>query len=88
MAGAYVPLTSTGNIVVDRVLVSCYASFDHDLAHFAITPMLWFPDITEWIFGGHNAIHIYVSIVKFVKSVGRYFIPNNYLHVRLDVEKK
>ena len=85
LAGAYVPLTCTGNIVVDGVLASCYASFDHDMAHFAITPMQWFPDIIEWIFGGHNAMHTYVSIVK---SVGRYVIPNNYLHVRLDIERK
>ena len=37
--GAFVPLTMKGNIVVDGVLASCYASFDHDLAHFVMTPM-------------------------------------------------
>ena len=25
-----------GNIVVDEVLASCYASFDHSLAHFTM----------------------------------------------------
>ena len=71
--------------MVDRILASCYASFDHDLAHFAITPMQWFPDIIEWIFGGKNAIPTYVGIVK---SVGRYFIPSDSLHVRLDVGRE
>ena len=32
------PLTEEGNIVVDGVLASCYASFDHDLAHIAMVP--------------------------------------------------
>ena len=77
LTGAYVPLTNTGNIVVDGVLASCYASFDHDLAHFGIKPMQWYPEIIQWIFGSNCAMHEYVSIVK---SVGRYFIPNNYLY--------
>ena len=85
MTGAYVPLTNTGNIVVDGVLASCYASFDHDLAHIAIKPMQWYPGIIQWIFGSNNVIHEYVSIVKLV---GRYFIPNNYLHVRFDIGTK
>ena len=33
LLGAYVPLTEDGNILVDGVLASCYASFDHGLAH-------------------------------------------------------
>ena len=37
--GAYVPLTADGNIVVDQILASCYASFDHDLAHLMMMPM-------------------------------------------------
>ena len=31
--GAYVPLTKVGKIIVDGVLTSCYADFDHDVAH-------------------------------------------------------
>ena len=37
------PLTMEGNIIVDGVLASCYASFDHDLAHIAMAPMQWIP---------------------------------------------
>ena len=30
--------------MVDGVLVSCYADFDHDLAHITITPMQKFAE--------------------------------------------
>ena len=42
LSGAYVPLTEDGNIVVGGILASCYASFDHDLAHLAMVPMQWY----------------------------------------------
>ena len=50
-----------GNIVVDGVLASCYASTDHDLAHLGMTPMHWFPDIVESMF---SQDHGYVNIAK------------------------
>ncbi|CAL8082434.1 unnamed protein product [Orchesella dallaii] len=38
--GVYAPLTSTGNVVVDGVLTSCYALIDdQSLAHFAFAPV-------------------------------------------------
>ena len=40
--GAYDPMTLEGNIVVDGVLASCYASFDHDLVHLVTSPMRWY----------------------------------------------
>ena len=40
-----------GNIVVDGILASCYADYDHDLSHIGMTAMRWFPGILEWIFG-------------------------------------
>ena len=64
--------------MVDGVLASCYASFDHDLAHFVMTPVQWFPKMVEQIFGWNNGIQGYTSIAKLV---GRYEIPNNYLRV-------
>ena len=65
--GAYVPLTKEGSLVVDGILASCYASFDHDLGHIAITPIQWFPEIIEWFFGGFPD---YVGISKMLGRVG------------------
>ena len=50
-----------GNIVVDGILASCYASADHNLAHLGMTPMRWFPDIVDSIFGND---HGYLNIAK------------------------
>ena len=40
--GVYAPLTSTGNIVVDDVVASCYASYgSHRLAHTVMSPLVY-----------------------------------------------
>ena len=70
--GAYNPLTKEGNIVVDGVLASCYASFDHGLAHLAMTPIQWFPKILGWICGEEEGSPDYVGIVKIF---GRIILP-------------
>ena len=64
ISGDYVPLTAEGNIVVDGVLASCYASFDHDLAHFIMTPMHFFPEVLDWIFGVKDGYPGYVTTAK------------------------
>ena len=71
--GAYVPLTMEGNIIVDGVLASCYASFHHDLAHIAMTPIRWFPGVIEWIFGEKNGSSVYVDLVG---DLGRWLLPH------------
>ena len=71
-SGAYVPQTLEGNIFVDGVLASCYASFHHDLAHIAMTPIRWFPSIIEWIFGDNNGSSTYVDIMG---DLGRLLLP-------------
>uniref|UniRef100_UPI003AADE9AB indian hedgehog B protein-like n=1 Tax=Centroberyx gerrardi TaxID=166262 RepID=UPI003AADE9AB len=41
--GVYAPLTQHGSIVVDGVLVSCYAALDwHHLAHWVLAPLRFF----------------------------------------------
>ena len=65
--GAYSPLTAEGNLMVDGVLASCYASFpDHDMAHFTMAPMRWFPELMHWIFGEDNDSPVYVKIKEYI----------------------
>ena len=53
-----------GNILVDGVLASCYASFDHDAQHFAMKPLLWFPHIIDMLLGEDVSTHAYGSILQ------------------------
>ena len=50
--------------MVDEVFTSCYADFDHDLAHFIMTPMQRFSQMLEWIFGIDVGFPVYVNICK------------------------
>ena len=74
-SGAYSPLTKEGTIIVDGVLSSCYAhSPDHDVAHFVLTPLRWFPDIIHWIFGENIGMPFYVEIAAYF---GNMIIPQS-----------
>ena len=55
--------------MVDGLLAPCYADINHDLAHFAMTPMQWFPDIIEWIFGENTGHPIFVHLIKNLGTV-------------------
>ena len=61
------------SIVVDGVLASCYPSAHHDLAHITMTPMLWFPQIFEWIIGDDKGIQGYA---KMAEDLGLWVIPS------------
>ena len=61
-----------GNIVVDEVVASCYASHDHDLVHIVMAPFLRFPETIEILFGKHRGFSIYV---KTWQKLGRYVLP-------------
>ena len=50
--------------MVNGVLASCFASFDHDIAHIGMTPIQWIPEIAEWLFGEEGGILTFVSISK------------------------
>ena len=65
-----------GNIVVDGVLASCYASYDHDLSHFTMTLIGWFPYITELIFGNDNGSSAYVNVIR---DMGDLLLPFEFL---------
>ena len=72
LLGAYVPLTMDGKIMVNGVLASCYPSTNHDVGHFGMAPMRWFPTFTEWIFGDDNGMQAYVSILA---DIGIWILP-------------
>ena len=61
-----------GNIVVDGVLVSCYDSIDHDIAHCGMIPMQWFPGLVNWIFGEEKEYSVYVKIAD---DFGKWMLP-------------
>ena len=70
--GAYVPLTMDGKIIVDGVLASCYAVDDHDISHMLTTPLRWFPDFIELIFGDDKEMQAYVNILL---GLAKWFSP-------------
>ena len=70
--GAYDPLTSDGNIIVDGILASCYASFDHDLAHISMKPMQWSPNIIQQIFGEEDRFSAFTQTIK---ELGKWLLP-------------
>ena len=73
LPGAHVPLTREGNIIVDEVLVSCYASSaDHNLAHLSMAPLRWFSDIIQKIFGEDDEISAFVKINE---ELGKWILP-------------
>ena len=73
----YIPLTMEGNIIVDGVLASCYPSIDHDLIHFGMTPIQWFPWMIQWIFGNDNGVQAYITILG---HVGRPILPHGIIY--------
>ena len=57
---------------MNGVLASCYASFDHDLAYIAMTPMQLFPEVMGWIVGEDNGSPGYG---KMAKVFGKWMLP-------------
>ena len=74
--GAYVPLTVEGNLIVNGVLASCYASVNHDLAHLGMTPIQWFPEIVKWVFGEDAGLE---GFVKIFKELSKWILPSEQL---------
>ena len=66
-----------GNIVVDEVLASCYASSDHDLVHSATILVRYFPEWTTWIFGEENGFSTQIEIMQ---NFHKWYMPNNHLY--------
>ena len=75
--GAFVPLTIEGNIVVDEVLASCYASGDHDIVHIILALVRYFPELIMWMFGEENG---FSSHIKVIHHFHKWIMPNNHLY--------
>ena len=76
-SGAFVPLTMEGTIIVDGVLASCYPSADHDVAHFGMTPMRWFPGMAGWMLGVHDGTQVYA---KTCEQIAQWMFPQGFLY--------
>ena len=63
-----------GNIFVDGILASCYASCHHDLVHIVTAPIQWFPEPIEWMFGDDNEFLAYVNILN---DLGNWVLSND-----------
>ena len=61
-----------GSIIVDGVLASCYAFYDHDLAQIGMAPIQWYPRIIKWIFGEDSWNPVYVNIAD---NLGSWVLP-------------
>ena len=72
ISGAFVPLTMSGNIVVEGVFVSCFASVDHDLGLIGMTPIRWFPRLVGLILGEKESTSTFVSLIM---AIGEWMEP-------------
>ena len=50
--------------MVDGILASCYPSVTHDLSEIGMTPMQWFAEAVEWIFGEENGLQGFAIIAE------------------------
>ena len=70
-------LTIQGNILVDGVLASWYASaLSHDFAHLKMRPIQWFPEAMKWISGNKNGSP---SCVYSLQDMINWFLPGGLL---------
>ncbi|XP_029955096.1 sonic hedgehog protein [Salarias fasciatus] len=83
--GSFAPVTVQGTVVVDRVLVSCYAVIeDHDLAHWALAPVRLAHWVSSSLFtparhaGAQNdGVHWYSKILY---RLGTWLLDSHSMH--------
>ena len=64
-----------GNVIVNGVLASCYADFDHDLAHLIMIPMQRLSESMELIFGEDAGFPVFVNTAR---ELGMLLLPDGY----------
>ena len=62
-------MTMEGDIVVDGVLSSCYASVHHDVAHITMTPLRWFPEFTKGLMGEDGGFAVYAKMAELFEGL-------------------
>jgi len=76
--GLYAPVTTTGNIVVDSIMASCYGNHpDHYLSHQVFAPIRLAYKWAPWIYNGDSVAedgsHPYVSFLnKYMRTLTGY----------------
>ena len=70
-------MTLEGTIIVDGVLASCYATVQHDVGQIVMTPLRWFPRMTEWILGDTT------NYVDMAEELGRMFLTKSSKNVHV-----
>ncbi|XP_013877226.1 indian hedgehog B protein [Austrofundulus limnaeus] len=76
--GLFAPLTQQGTIVVDGVAASCYAMVDqHQLAHWAFTPLRLMYSLTGSTWGQGGGVHWYPRALHWL---GRKLLHSRHLH--------
>merc|ERR1719369_168720 len=69
--GYVVPLTEEGTLLVDDILCSCYASFEHSLSHMILSPARLLPYLLDNEKSQHlDGVRTYV---KRMKQIGTFF---------------
>uniref|UniRef100_A0A3P8UI02 Hedgehog protein n=1 Tax=Cynoglossus semilaevis TaxID=244447 RepID=A0A3P8UI02_CYNSE len=70
MQGVFAPLTQQGTLVVDGVVVSCYAVVEqHSLAHWAFTPLRLMHSWTGTTGGHGDGVHWYSRVLHWLGTL-------------------
>jgi len=83
-SGVYAPITERGTIVVDDVIVSCYAEFSsHVTAHACLSPLRYAYYVSRWLFEQSAAdadahldgVHWYATLLR---RLAETFVPQQF----------
>ena len=66
--------------MVDGVLASCYPSADHDMAHLGMTPIRWFPEMIEGIFGVEDGFSVFAKVTVDMAAL---FFPSGHFFFKV-----
>ena len=62
--------------MVDNILASYYLSVNHDMSHLTMTPLRWFPEFIQWIFGEEDGFSTFIWISE---QLGKWILVDGQL---------